>query len=95
MLERIVYWDRDKSMKFEKEHDCKALSCVPLLEDTEQDKMQQIVEKFRMAVQMLKVSDWRKPWGDLKDETLHGLLRFTFLHSRPVLAWELDFDKVG
>ena len=95
MLERIVYWDRDESMKFEEQHDCKALSMVPLLEDTDQDNMQRIIEKFRTAMRRLKSSDWRRSWGECKEETLYGLLRFTFLHSRPVLAWELDFDQVG
>ena len=95
MLERIVYWDRNEAMAFEEANDAKALSMIPLLEDTDQDKMEHIIFKFRSAIRGLKYSDWRRFWADLDEEILYGLLRFTFLHSRPVLAWELDFDKVG
>ena len=95
MLERIVYWDRDEAIRFEEENDAKAMSMIPLLEDTDPEKMRQIIDKFRKALRLLKNSDWRRPWADLDEEILSGLLRLTFLNARPVLAWELDLDRVG
>ena len=94
MLERIVYFDRDESISFEEEHDSKALSTIPMLGDMNRQSLGRITTKFREAMLRLKPSDWRREWDELNDETLSGLLRFTFLHARPILAWELDFDDV-
>ena len=95
MLERIIYWDRDQAMQFEQDHDVKALTMMPLLEELDSAQMAQIVDKFRLAIKRLKHSDWRRFWADLEGSILRQLVRFTFLHARPVLTWELSFNELG
>ena len=95
MLERMVYFDRDKAIKFEEEHESKVVSTIPLLGDLDHQSLIYITAKFREAMRRLKHSDWRKEWSDLSQETLSGLLRLTFLHARPILGWELDLDEVA
>lgn len=98
MLERIVEWDRDQAEAMERENAC-ALSSIPVLssipttEHLNEIDARYLVERFRRVMLSLPREDYRSAYGKLPEELLLGLLHYTFMIARPVLAWELDLDS--
>ncbi|KAG8533118.1 uncharacterized protein KY384_001901 [Bacidia gigantensis] len=94
MLERIVFWDQDRAVSMEQDYDCKNLSMLPTIEDLTLSDSRYLIDRFRKGLLRLNGWDWRRQWATLDEETLRGLLRYTLLHARPVLAWELDLTAI-
>ena len=94
MLERIICWDRECAFSAEKRTGTEVLSSVPKVETINVKNAKYLVKQFRKAMRTLHPDDWRRSWGELEESKLIDLLHYTFLLSRPVLAWELDLDQV-
>ena len=93
MLERIVIWDREKAEDVETD-DQLLLSTIPTAMTINDVDARFIIETFRKAMQTLPETDLRFQIGEQSEEVLLALLHYTFLVSRPVLAWELDLDDI-
>ena len=93
MLERVITWDRDRAEAFE-DNEALLLSSIPTADGVNKVDAEYIVETFRQAMRQLPDDDVRLKFGELDVGILINLLHFTFLVSRPVLAWELDIDDI-
>ena len=93
MLERIVSWDRDRAETYENE-DVLLLSTIPTAQNVNEVDAKYIITTFRKAMTKVPSTDVRFQIGLLPEKHLLALLHFTFLVSRPVLAWELDVDRI-
>ncbi|KAL9127320.1 MAG: hypothetical protein Q9217_003782 [Psora testacea] len=94
MLERIICWDRESAVLKEERAGFKVLSIVPKADTISEHDAKHLVKQFRKAINTLRQGDWRLFWADLEESELLGLLYYTFLLSRPILAWEIDLDNV-
>lgn len=93
MLERIVSWDLERAESFESQ-DVPLLSTVPRADNINEVDARYIIETFRNAMRKVPPNDIRSQIGQLPEKELMALLHFTFLVSRPILAWELDIDDI-
>ncbi|KAL9103395.1 MAG: hypothetical protein Q9163_001571, partial [Psora crenata] len=93
MLERIISWDRRCAVVNEEGLGFKLLSSVPRADTISDIDAKYLVKQFRKAIKCLHEGDWRLPWAEMEENKLLALLYYTFLLSRPVLAWELDLEN--
>ena len=58
------------------------------------EEVAEVVGRFRIAMRMLPSDEWRVRWAFLEEDVLMALLKLTFRHTRPILAWEMETDLI-